>query len=232
MRQDIELLIELQEIDNKLSDLQKSRGDLPQRVEALRQQKDDLHQQLVEKENKIKENNTHKSRLELDIDTYQDKLKKYKEQLYAVTTNREYDAMTTEIDATEKNISQAEEKFLTLADQTDKMATEVEEDQKSLENLEKELQAREEELNNKLKESEDEERSLTHQREKISVRVSKRMYKYYERIRNAKKDSVAVTEIARNACERCYKIIPPQTVVEVRRHERLITCEGCARILV
>jgi predicted nucleic acid-binding Zn-ribbon protein len=53
----------------------------------------------------------------------------------------------------------------------------------------------------------------------------------YERIRKAK-GGLAVVPVKRNACGGCYNAVPPQKVLELRRNNKIYTCEHCGRILV
>ena len=94
-----------------------------------------------------------------------------------------------------------------------------------------ELQEKKNELEHVNNEHEEEELKLNHEREKLVVRIDKNDLRAYERIRRAK-DGKAVVPVRRNACGGCYKRVPPQTVLELRKHSKIIACEHCGRILV
>jgi predicted nucleic acid-binding Zn-ribbon protein len=53
----------------------------------------------------------------------------------------------------------------------------------------------------------------------------------YERIRGSK-EGRAVVAILKGACGGCYRGQPPQVLQEARRGDRLLTCDGCGRLLV
>jgi len=46
------------------------------------------------------------------------------------------------------------------------------------------------------------------------------------------KNGKAVVPVRRNACGGCYKKVPPQTILELRKNSKVMTCEHCGRILV
>lgn len=232
MREDIELLIELQEVDNKLFEIKMSRGDLPEWVRRITEEKNEMEEDIKKKKTQVAENNKTKKKLDLDVGGFQVKLKKYQEQLYSVTTNREYDAMTHEIDLTEKTINDSESGFLELELENERLTEEMESDKERLKELKSELNRKEKELQRMIKETEDEELKLNHRRGKIIVRLHNSLLNKYSRIKNAMRDGIAVAKISRSACECCFNTIPPQTIVEIRKHEELIVCEGCGRILV
>ncbi|RPJ48323.1 MAG: hypothetical protein EHM19_02125 [Candidatus Latescibacterota bacterium] len=48
----------------------------------------------------------------------------------------------------------------------------------------------------------------------------------------ASKEGPAVARIERDACEVCYRGVPPQRIIEIRKLDKLVSCEGCGRILI
>ena len=54
--------------------------------------------------------------------------------------------------------------------------------------------------------------------------------KKYERIIKSK-DGLAVVTIANDACQGCFRVMPPQVVNEIKMNDELVFCENCARIL-
>jgi len=69
--------------------------------------------------------------------------------------------------------------------------------------------------------------------EKIRIlpHISENIRRLYARIMTAKGDS-GVANLLGDICQGCYSRVPPQTAVEVRRNNAIITCEVCGRILV
>jgi predicted nucleic acid-binding Zn-ribbon protein len=100
-----------------------------------------------------------------------------------------------------------------------------------LDELSEELEERQGELDHVNREHEDEELRLKHEREKLVVRIDKNDIRLYERIRKAMSGK-AVVPVRRNACGGCFKRVPPQVSVELRKNSRLMTCEHCGRLLV
>ncbi|MEX0602098.1 MAG: C4-type zinc ribbon domain-containing protein, partial [Bacteroidota bacterium] len=72
---------------------------------------------------------------------------------------------------------------------------------------------------------------LRHEREKLVARIEKNDIRVYERIRKAKRGR-AVVLVRRDACGGCFKKVPPQTMQELRKNSRILTCEHCGRIVV
>jgi predicted nucleic acid-binding Zn-ribbon protein len=100
-----------------------------------------------------------------------------------------------------------------------------------VETISKELKEKRQELEEVSKANEDEQLRLKHEREKLLVRIDRSDLAIYERIRKAK-NGIAVVSVKRNACGGCYNAVPPQKVLELRKNNRIYTCEHCGRILV
>ena len=52
----------------------------------------------------------------------------------------------------------------------------------------------------------------------------------YERV-HASRDGRAVVGILKGACGGCYRTLPPAVLQEARRRDRMMSCEGCGRII-
>jgi len=124
----------------------------------------------------------------------------------------------------EKDIEILEGKMTVARGDLDKAKTD-------LEATLKELNEKRQELDEVTKANEDEELRLRHEREKLVVRIDRGDLATYERIRKAK-GGLAVVPVRRNACGGCYNAVPPQKVLELRKNNRIYTCEHCGRILV
>jgi len=68
------------------------------------------------------------------------------------------------------------------------------------------------------------------QRAELAVKIDKKILERYERILD-NRDGRAVVSIANDACQGCFRVLPPQVINEVRMRNALIICENCARIL-
>src|SRR5256714_13479609 len=114
MNVDLEKLIELEKVDREIARLSEEVSALPKRVAAIEARLAD-HKAAVEKaKTDIKANESTRRKLEADIQGFQQKIIKYREQSSSVKTNDEYKALMHEIEFTEKQISGAEDQILDL----------------------------------------------------------------------------------------------------------------------
>ncbi len=224
-------LYQLQLIDDQLDELEELRGDLPITVNELKSRIDSIASRIEERETLKKESIEKRNLNDEEIVKLKESLKKFKAQLYSVRNNKEYDALTKEIDHTEKLIESLETENIELEDTVEKLKVEIQELEPEIIKLKTELEEKEEELKKIIKANEREEEKLRGVREDIVAKIRKPDYNTYMRIRKASRGK-AVATIVRSACSGCHNVVPPQRQIEIKQMKRVYTCESCGRILV
>jgi predicted nucleic acid-binding Zn-ribbon protein len=227
----LKVLYQLQLVDDQLDKLEELRGDLPNMVSSLENSINALKIEIAEKEVAQKESVEKRAQNEEEVEKLKESQKKFKAQLYQVRNNKEYDALTKEIDHSDEQIAKLEAENNVLADLSKSLSEQIEEVKPRLDELEKELKEREADLKEIIKANENEENVLLADRKKIEDQVKKPDVSVYMRIRKAKKGK-AVSTIRRSACSGCHNIVPSQRQLEIRRNARIFTCEYCGRILI
>ena len=104
-------LIRLQLVDSKIDQIKKLRGDLPDEIRDLEDERTGLETRIEKYETEAKENEVGKKQAGLDIKDAEDLIKKYEEQQLQVRNNREYDALTKEIEAQRNRIVEAQNRI-------------------------------------------------------------------------------------------------------------------------
>jgi len=226
----LKILYELQKIDSQKDELEELRGNLPETIAMLESKMAEAENKATELDESIKNTLAKRNQIDDEISILKAKNEKSKAQLYSVKNNKEYDALMTGIDHSEMKILELSEEMDKLADNQKKMRENFEDAEKAFKAIQKEFEEKSKELNEILKSTETEELALNHQREKILVKVNKKDLQVYSKIRNVKK--IAVAPIRRNACSGCHNIVPPQKIVELRKYDRIHTCEFCGRLLI
>lgn len=231
MQKVLKQLIELQRFDSQLTQLESLRGDLPNQVSRLNQELEEAEKSLDEKEEKLRVYKKERGITEMEIKALEGKQKKYQTQLFEVKTNREYDAVTHEIETVKSNIGKKETHLLELIEFEEETEKSLEVIREEIEKLRGRLDGRSVELKKRLLKTEKNEIALKDKRGKILHKMEPRLVATYERIRGAK-NGLAVVPVVRNACGGCFKTLPPQRILEIREMNRLHLCEVCGRILV
>ncbi len=229
--QKLEALLKLQTIDSKLDSLQKVRGALPEevmdledelagyqtRLDKFNQELDDLNGEIVSRKEAIK--------------TSGSLIQKYEEQQMNVRNNREYDAITKEMELQALEIQISEKKIKEAAIKIEAKKVEIEEANGLMEERTKDLDTKKKELKVITSESEDEEKVLLKSREKAGKGIEERLFLGYNKIRNNALNGLAVVEVKRGACGGCFNVVPPQRQVDIKEKKKIIVCEHCGRIL-
>ncbi len=231
MWEELKRLLQLQAMDDELSSLDRARVELPNKIEVLEAKIREVGQRLDEQKVALEEQKRKKRHWERELQDAEGGLKELQEKIYEVKTNKEYDALQHEIESKKEKISNSEEEILTLMSQ--------------IEETEEDIQRREDEFNSISQESgaelETQRRDLATLGEKIAIkeaerkniaaRISRSILSAYERVSRGK-NGLAVVKVKRGACSGCFKSLPPQKLQEIKRRDRLITCENCGRILI
>jgi hypothetical protein len=230
LEQTLRLLYQLQKVDSNLDDVEETKGDLPEIVKGLEDKIADLTEKAAAKQKYIDEFVSSRNKADNDIKDFEEKLKKYKEQQYQVRNNKEYDAITKEIDFAQESVKTLAKQFEDFENQMSIAKSELEEYTSSLEEYSESLKERKEELAEVSKETEEEELKYNHEREKIVTRLNKDILFRYEKIRSGRGKAVSV--IRKNSCSGCGNRIPPQHIMEIRRNDKIYLCQHCGRIIV
>jgi predicted nucleic acid-binding Zn-ribbon protein len=224
-------LVKLQELDSQLQQLESLKGDLPSQVSRLSDKLSDAENNLKDSEDKLKAYQKERAITEMEIKAFEGKQTKYQTQLFNVKTNREYDAVTLEIENVKIEVGKKESRLLELMDIEEETRQYIETIQEETEKIKNQFDEKSIELKKRLANTEKDEAALHDQRDKLLRKLEKRIVATYDRIRNAK-NGYAVVPVIRNACGGCFKTLPPQRILEIRQMNRLFLCEVCGRILV
>lgn len=225
------VLYQLQHLDDQLDKLEELRGDLPLTVNDLKS-KMESSKEIIE--SKIIEKSEGEQRLieiKEELSKIKENIKKYKSQLYQVRNNREYDALTKEIDSTELEEVKLDAEEKAIKSRNDILEIEIEDMKPEYEKLKEELELKNLELDEIIKANQKEEEKIREKREAVADKIKKSDLNNYTRIRKAC-GGTAIAYVYRNACSACNNVIPSQRQLEIKASKRLYTCESCGRYLV
>ncbi len=227
----ISQIILLQEIDNKLFELNKLLGGLPSKVQELEHQEQNFKESLEQNEIDLKSTTINIEKLETIIASANQKINLLKDKLIdgSISNNREYDAMMETIDFEKNQLSSNESEIILLMEKKESLIKEIEEQKSSLESIIEELNSKKESLNKKMEEVADEKNALDAERDQIILKIDSSTLEQYSKI-YAARDGVACAEILDSSCEGCGAFIPPQVLNEALAKE-IVFCGSCSRFL-
>ena len=229
MNQTLEQLIKLQEIDQRLLEIKEYMGDLPLTVEAQENELSSLKLDNEEKESRLQEIGKDIRHHESEISDFNSKLEKYKEQLFLVKSNKEYDAISQEIDHMKETISTSEDVQLKFEEEKGEIEELIKLNSNKLESIADSLNINRVDLQSALDETTSEQTELVDNRDKIFKNVDSSYLKIYEELRLSR--DIGLAPILGKACGGCYAQLPPQTVIEIKENDKIISCPSCSMLL-
>ena len=200
----------------RMNELEQEYTSVCDAVEAQRTQVDGLRKRRKEKDSQLQAG--------------QESLKRTRERLFEVKTNKEYQSMLKEIEIFEGKNSRLEDEVISFLDELDRLEAELKVQERDLEDrrrlYEEERRKMEEELNSLNGELED----CTRKNAEIRKEIPAEILRKYEKIKGIGR-GLAVVAVWKEVCGGCHMTIPPQLYNDLQKTKALITCPNCNRII-
>ena len=232
MQEKILALYELQKIDSKIDEINKVKGELPLEVQDLEDEMTGMKTRIDHINAEIEELNTLSKQRKREVDQAKIMIGNYKEQQNNVRNNREFDAITKEIEYQELEIELAEKRLKEYAAGVKVKKAQLEEAEALSKERLADLGAKKTELEGIEAETAPLVAEYEVQGAQAKEKIDERLLSAYERIRRNVRNGLAVVTVKRDACGGCFNRIPPQRQVDIRQGKKIIICEYCGRILV
>ena len=232
MQEKILALYELQKIDSKIDEINKVKGELPLEVQDLEDEMAGMKTRIEHINAEIEELNTLTKQRKREVDQAKIMIGNYKEQQNNVRNNREFDAITKEIEYQELEIELVEKRLKEYSAGVKAKKLQLEEAENLSVERAADLAAKKAELEGIEAETAPLVAEYAAQGERVKEKIDERLLAAYERIRRNVRNGLAVVTVKRDACGGCFNRIPPQRQVDIRQGKKIIICEYCGRILV
>lgn len=228
----LQSLYELQMVDSEINRIKTLRGELPLEV-------DDLEDDIAGLETRIEKLKTDEKELEntrvsktQEIKEAEGLIAKYSEQQDNVRNNREYDALSKEIEFQKLEIELCQKRIKEYTVEIKSKQEQIEKSCADLDDKKAALKQKKAELDDIVKETKDEEENLEAKAQKFADKIDDRLLSAYNRIKQNARNGLGVVTVERDACGGCFNKIPPQRQLDIRSRKKIIVCEYCGRILV
>jgi hypothetical protein len=224
-------LYELQKVDTQLDDLIESRGELPERVEEMRRNVDEQAGQVAQIRKDIREIEERSRDISGETVDLREKVERYKAQQFDVKTTREYDAITFQLEDSQRRLHTNVETISRMGIELEQLKIDEQQMSQDFEEMKRELEEAEAALKEVLADTEEEEKQLMVRREELEKKIQSYYMTIYNRVRPAK-GGIAVVPLKNGVCGGCYNAVPRQLALELRKGEKHTVCEYCGRIIV
>ena len=230
MKEQLVRLIELQRMESAADGIQAKKENLPIRMDELEQEYTSVCDVVEAQRTQVDGLRKRRKEKDSQLQAGQESLKRTRERLFEVKTNKEYQSMLKEIEIFEGKNSRLEDEVISLLDELDRLEAEMKVQERDLEDrkrlYEEERRKMEEELNSLNGELED----CTRKNAEIRKEIPAEILRKYEKIKGIGR-GLAVVAVWKEVCGGCHMTIPPQLYNDLQKTKALITCPNCNRII-
>ncbi len=231
MHPDVGKLLHLQELDQRISELRSEIASLPKQVAEIERTLDTHLKKLDADKAILAANQRDRKKLDVDVQTHQQKISKLKDQMLGAKTNEQYRAFQKEIDYGEAEIRKAEDRTLELMEEAELLATNVNAAGQSLAEEKKVAEERKREAAARTEADRAELARLNTERAALAASLVAGLLATYTRLHKRMGDGRAVAKVADETCGACHISIRPQYMADLRLSPEVLACENCRRLL-
>ena len=234
MHSDLASLMNLQSIDTRINELNRESEVFPaslSKLEALIKRSRDTVDGMTKKLNALFEE---KKTLEGAIADAKAHLDKSQELLNSIKTNREYDAVHTQIENFKTIVSSGDAKIKKFDLDAAELQQSIEKAKAELEKTMSDNASEITELKSKMAAIGASIAAMTEERNTVIGSVSKPLLRTYNHILKRRKNGQVLSFVngGDRTCSVCFKILEAQLVNEIRKSDKIIVCQNCGSIFV
>ena len=232
MLPEIQRLVDLQAVDLRLADLRGKLSALPAQLAAVEKRVADGKQQVAAAKEALTSSLKDRKKYEIDVETWKEKARKYRQQSGEVKTNEAYRALQHEIENAEKEAAAAEDRLLERMVAGEQFERDVKAAERALAEIERAAADSRQQLKTEQAALRADAAEREAERKTLVAGVPENLLANYEAIAR-RRHGVALAEVRGESCGMCGMLVRPHVVQELRRAEsvEMFQCETCTRIL-
>jgi predicted nucleic acid-binding Zn-ribbon protein len=230
MNADLQHLIALQRLDSAAQDAQRRLAEEPERLRGLDARLETARQHVANAKERFAENQNARRAIEKDVAVHQGRLSKFRDQLMAVKTNIEYQAMQKEIGFAQAEVKGLEDRILERMLEADELAAAVKKAEAALASEQKLVDAERRTLAAELSELKTLFERVTKERTDVIGSLNPQAFATFDLVAK-RRNGVALAEARDCICTICHVRLRPQVFNNVRKNDQIIQCDSCQRIL-
>jgi len=226
----LELLWELQKIDLSLRGIKEERDRYPKEIKKL-DENQNIEKERVQKEReKIELLEKERRRKEGHLNLEQEKIKRAEGRMFEVKTNKEYQALLSEIEAIKEANGREEEEILQVMDEIDELKKDLSKREKEMAITLEKIGGEKRKMEERMAQDDSVWKQQMERREVVSKQIESKLLKLYNTLKE-KRQGIGVVSVKQETCQGCFVNVPPQMFIEVQKNNTLIRCPNCNRIL-
>jgi predicted nucleic acid-binding Zn-ribbon protein len=229
VREDLEKLSRLQELDYKMDRAKKVVSSAPQAYSQIENEINSEKTVLQKTQGSFADLEKQKRNLETEIVMDQDRIKNIESRLGGVTNNKEFHAASKESEKAKKLIADRTQLISDLTTKITSQQTLVTDAQSRVDNLQGRLEEKKSEIGSQVGDADKEISAYVGDRNAIVSEINPSVMSRYNRIRTRYSD--ALVSVSDGCCMSCNVSLPPQLYIQVQKGLEVISCPNCMRLL-
>ncbi len=230
MRDQLELLWEIQKIDLDLRQIRDEQDRFPREMRKLDEKQSIEKERLQKEKEKIESLDKERRQKESHLTAEIDRIKKAEGKMSEVKTNKEYQALLNEMEAIKTANNREEEAILQILEEIDELRKGFSKKEKELAAAQEKIEAERKTIQERMTQNDALLKKEMERRDALSKQLESRLSKLYNTLKE-KRQGIGVVTVRHETCQGCFVHIPPQMFIEVQRNKDLIRCPNCNRIL-
>lgn len=230
MREQLEILASLQEVDRDIKEKNRAKGGLLGEMSRREEELQAKRAEMMTVKSDWAEKDKLRQEKERVLQEEGRKAMDKRMRLNRIKNIKELQALQREIDQIKENNAQLEEELIQLLEELEARGASVKAKEEEVKKLDEEWEARGGEIERELAAIEGSIAEASKARQAIAGQLNGDLIERYELI-FSRRGGVAVVVVSEGICQGCHMNIPPQLWNEIIRSERLNLCPSCHRIL-
>jgi len=231
VKEEVILMIRLQELDTEIVSLKREKTEIPMRIADLNGEISRLTESLAHEQERAGILEKEKRGKESGLKEEEERLANSEKKLSEVKTNKEYQAAQKEIEEHRMQNSLLEEQILLVMEQLDAIKTDIAQKE---EELARSAAVIKEDIDTYTARALAIEDQVT-QKESVRVTLVKDLspsyLSTYGRLMRTFRNEPVLVKVRKGVCNGCYMNLPPQFFNELLRDRDVKTCPNCARLI-
>jgi len=230
MRPEMTLLLEIQELDKEHFQLAEQLRKYPLQWQVLRDKRDQCQKAKEEAERADGDFQTARRKLDDEIKVGKDLIKRYEGQVTLMHKERDFAALTSQIEHTRQRVFKFEEERERLLKREQAIQEQKQLTVQAFEVAHKEAESERERIRKQIRVKKQRLEDIEKTRKELITQIDSQILVRYQRLLTRWPGSV-IASVRNGSCTGCHFAVLPQKMVEVHRELEIVACDNCGRLI-
>jgi predicted nucleic acid-binding Zn-ribbon protein len=223
-------LLNLQNLDQKLAQLQSEIVSLEPQRKILKDKAAEAESRLLQAKDKLKHIEADRKKAELEVESLKESINKYSIQQFQTKKNDEYQALSQQIEHCKQQIIKLEDLQLQLMETAETVQKEISIITQETNIAKSLMEEKIKQLNSKESQLRSDFDKIFKTRQEYASTIDPSFMTKYDRLFK-QKNGKPLARINNGVCDGCHMKLPPQVVINCQTATELVNCPNCSRIL-